>query len=181
VPIEGDSAALVAKAKALVSGESDARQGGDSIDVAMLAMRSNPSATHRLDGSASSQADPLPPDVMMDRLKVLARDTDVSAYSEPDRAAPDVITRLRELSRQTASSAGGAKSEDLVIPARNPAKPVSPEAVLRRMQELAAKQKASGQAQASSFGGLVAVVPAPDMERTPAVERAVKSVTGTSQ
>ncbi len=187
-PAETQAAAMTAKARALVIGAAKADSGASrpepAVDLAMLAMRSNPGATYRIEGPAAPGAKPdlLPPDQVMERLRELSHAPRAEASGgEGDGRAEAVLARLRELSHRAQPADEAARTAASSAPAsRGPSRPVSPESIMRRMQELAgAKREAekpeAGDATpgAEAFGGLAAFAPAPAMARTPAVDRVV--------
>ena len=183
---EGEASAMTAKARALVNGavnkDSAASRPEPAIDFAALAMRSNPGATYRLDGPPSPGAKPdvLSPDQVMERLRELSHASGAQA-SDGDGGSEEILARLRELSRRTKPADAAAGTEASSAPARRgPSRPVSPEAIMRRMQELAGARRAAEKPEAGdatpgaeAFGGLAAFAPAPAMARTPAVDRVV--------
>ncbi len=195
-PMDEKTSALVAKARALAFADPNAAKPPEQIDLAMLAMRSNPNATRRLDGPSSPgpASESLSPEEVMQRLRQLSHNPGVPAEGAgQDDRSRDILARLQALSHRPA-----AVTE--IQPAAAPAsriKPVSPEAIMRRMKELSgAMPNAAAQAvrgvpkdarkpdaasDADAFGGLGPVTPAPDMARTPAVERAIKSAPGGAQ
>ncbi len=179
-PVDGEGGALMAKARALVAGGATSARYDPSIDLAMLSTRANPDATHRLDGPTipGKPSQPMPPEEVLARLRDLSQ-----AYRQTsgrDDASAETLDRLRELSRQTR---GLPPPPDESALARSPpvvaTKPVSPEAIMRRMQELSAPASAAnaGPAPAAkvvaaeAFGGLGAFVPAPDAPRAPGSDR----------
>jgi hypothetical protein len=194
-PANDEASAMLAKARALISPESEPAKPQAQIDLGMLAMRSNPGATHRLDGPspAGGAPDALPPDVVMARLRQLSNNPDASAVAhDQDDRSRDILVRLHELSRQAAPPEAQPDTQPPSPTAAkvDPVKGISPQAVMRRLEELtAAKANTDSNAygvsrrdtDASAFGGLADFVPAPEMARTPAVGSASKDAAGAPQ
>jgi hypothetical protein len=196
-PMDEKASALVAEARALAFADHGGSKPPEQIDLAMLAMRSNPNATHRLDGPSSPGATPdtLSPEAVMQRLRQLSRNPGAAADDAAQDGPPrDILARLEALSHRPAGAV--TEIQPAVAPAVPP-KSVSPDAIMRRMKELSGARpnvaapaaghspqdgrKPDAAPDADAFGGLVAVVPAPDMARTPAVERAIQSAPGAAQ
>ncbi|WP_113888439.1 hypothetical protein [Roseiarcus fermentans] len=186
---------MVAKARALAFADPGATTRPVQVDLAMLAMQSNPTATHRLDGPSSPGAasDALPPEEVMRRLRQLSGNPGAPAGSLQDDRSRDILARLQALSHRPPQAPAAEAQQPVAAPARA----VSPEAIMRRMRELSGgapdapaqadggklpeKRQPPTAADADAFGGLAAVVPAPDMARTPAVERAIHNAAGAAQ
>jgi hypothetical protein len=176
---------MLAKARALAFADPIAKQSEPQIDLAMIAMRSNPGATYRLDGSASPEAKStiLAPDVVMDRLRSLSHGP---RAARPDADQSDrtqaVLERLKELSQHPKSDKVREEQQAAPQPRESTHGPnISPEAMLRRMRELSAEKPAAEDAIGKPgappvsaqdvFGGLAAFVPAPDLVRPSVIAR----------
>ena len=109
-----EAATMVAKARALAFADPSANRPEPQIDLAMLATRSNPGATHRLDGppSPGPTSEALSPDETMARLKALSQASSAksSKAGEDDRSR-DILARLRELSHQPAAATDAAEPQ----------------------------------------------------------------------
>ena len=181
-PMDGAGDAMVAKARALAFADPNASrpQPEPQVDLAMLAMRSNSTATHRLDGPAvpGAPSDALSPEQVLERLRQLSHDPGAMASgAEADDRSQAVLARLQELSHHPASPSVVTEIQASAGPqASGPRRPISPEDMLRRMRELSAAKPARGanaagdeavQRSAAAFGGLGPFVPAPDMAHAP--------------
>ncbi len=198
-PMSEDASGMVAKARALAFADPSANPSQPQIDLAMLAMRSNPGATHRLDGPASPEAKSnlLAPDVVMERLRSLSHDPGAPAHdADQDDRTQAVLARLQELSHHPATASLGTEQQAAPPPQGPSPRPrLSPEAMLQRMRELsAAKPEAETRAEGPTgkpggplasvqevFGGLADFVPAPDLARPAALDRATRNATDAGQ
>jgi hypothetical protein len=196
-PMSEDASVMMAKARALAFADPSANQSKPQIDPVMLAMRSNPGATYRLDGPAPPEAKStqLAPDVVMDRLRSLSHSLGAAAPDgDQDDRTRAVLARLQELSHHPAPAIVGPEQQAAAPPREsNSRPPISPEAMLRRMRELsAAKPEAGTRAEGPTgkpgeppesvqdvFGGLTHFVSAPELAQ--AVDHASRNATDAGQ
>lgn len=194
--LDGKTSAMVEKARALAFADPTEARPPAQIDLALLAARSNSGATHRLDGPSSPGATTgfLPPEEVVKRLRELSRDAGTTSGGDGrDDRTQAIRERLQALSHHPAPADASGGPQLAAAQSAAVARPVSPEAMLRRMKELSGGASDAGapaggggahdapQLDAAAFGGLTAVVPAPEMQRTPAVERAIGQAAGAPQ
>ena len=185
-PMHDNASAMVAKARALAFADPVANRPQPQIDLAMLAMRSNPGATHRIDGSSRPEANAsaLSPEAILDQLRRLSHDPGPERPEADDRTEA-IRARLQELSHHSASDVRTEPQALAALPGSSARAPVSPEAIMRRMQELTARENRKAAEPPSSahdvFGGISGFVPAPEMARPPAVDRVSAKPTEAAQ
>ena len=182
--LDGKASAMVEKARAMALADPAEARPPAQIDLALLAARSNPGATHRLDGPSSPGAttDLLPPDEVMRRLRELSLGAGATSGGDAgDDGADAILERLRALSHRPAPADAAAGPQVAAAPSAMAARPVSPETMMRRMKELSGGASDAQKPDVDPFGGLTAVVPAPEMKPTPAVGRATQPAAGVAQ
>lgn len=136
---------------------------------------------------------------MLERLRELSRNAgDAGSDAGSQDRAREILTRLQELSHHPEAADASPEPDLASAPQRaSPARPISPEDIMRRMRELSGAQPAAdphpiggtktdgshapAAPGADDFGGLSAFVPSPDMAITPAVDRAVRTATETAR
>jgi hypothetical protein len=127
---------IVAKARAMALGSSGEEKAQAQIDAATVAMRSTGATTYREEGAAAAPtSDSMSPEERLARLRSLSHHPDLDAGAGPDDRQLDMLARLRMLSHHPDSTFVSA-APDESLPTAGRSRPVSPDAVMRRMREL---------------------------------------------